>query len=138
MKVKINDIKGEPLELKQTVPASEIGLLDEKIFRCLTPLSIVARLEKINKAIIGEAVVKGKIEFLCARCLEPIEQERCGKLDLYFEIDPTIEYIDIGEDIRQELLIDFCSIALCRVDCKGICSGCGANLNIQTCSCEKK
>jgi len=27
---------------------------------------------------------------------------------------------------------------LCREDCKGLCPGCGANLNIEPCRCEKE
>ena len=136
MKVKVQDIKEDGLELNKTLLASEIGLAEDRLFKCLTPFKIAVKLEKVNNTIIGNAVVNGRVELLCARCSEPIEQDRTEKFDLYFEINPEIEYIDIGEDIRQEMFIDLCSIVVCRSDCKGICSLCGANLNNEPCRCR--
>ncbi len=111
-------------------------MIEEKLFKCLTPLEISVKLQKINNAVIGDAVVNTRVEFFCARCSEPIEQDRKEKLDLYFEVDPSTEYIDIGEDIRQELFIDFSSIVLCKQSCKGICPVCGVNFNNQACRCK--
>ena len=38
--------------------------------------------------------------------------------------------------IRNELLVQWPIRVLCKDDCKGICSRCGANLNVQTCDCD--
>jgi uncharacterized protein len=44
--------------------------------------------------------------------------------------------VDVGEILREELLLAVPAKTLCDEDCKGICSGCGAELNSEECSCE--
>ena len=46
------------------------------------------------------------------------------------------EVIDLGEILREELLLALPSKALCLEDCKGICPGCGAELNSEPCTCK--
>jgi len=72
---------------------------------------------------------------MCARCLEELysTEERSYKFD--FEIDPSMEYIDLGEEIRQEIIMANPAKILCGKDCKGICPDCGANLNKEECKC---
>ena len=38
--------------------------------------------------------------------------------------------------VRNELLINWPIRVLCKDDCKGICSRCGANLNVTACNCD--
>ena len=40
--------------------------------------------------------------------------------------------------ITDEILMRWPIRVLCREDCKGICSQCGANLNYTQCGCEKE
>lgn len=84
----------------------------------------------------------------CSRCLEPVrynvkfedkrkvdmkqpEEERDD--DAFFIIEkqlfPEMLFMD-------EILLRWPIRVLCREDCKGICSRCGANLNIRACSCK--
>jgi len=44
--------------------------------------------------------------------------------------------IDLAEVLREELLLGIPMKALCDVDCKGICAGCGVELNTESCTCE--
>lgn len=55
------------------------------------------------------------------------------------ELDKTElvgEVIDLGEILREELLLALPIKALCDEDCKGICPGCGAELNSEPCTCK--
>jgi uncharacterized protein len=38
--------------------------------------------------------------------------------------------------VYDEVLTEWPLKVLCKEDCKGICSQCGANLNHETCSCK--
>lgn len=137
IKIFLRDIPDLGLNLNQTVKANEIGLSDDS-FKCLTPLQIKARIEKAIDAILVKAQVEAEYEVPCARCLEPIRAERCDQYDLYFEITPETEFIDLSEDLRQELVITLTEISLCQPDCRGICPGCGINLNKNECDCSQK
>ncbi len=46
--------------------------------------------------------------------------------------------IDLDPIIREQLLLALPMNAVCREDCKGLCSQCGTNLNEAKCACEQK
>jgi len=45
--------------------------------------------------------------------------------------------IDVGPEIRDELLLALPMGPLCREDCAGICPTCGANRNLTPCHCAQ-
>lgn len=92
-----------------------------------------------------------KLGLTCARCLCPVErtftldfereihlaltdQEKEELREGFSFIEKDVLYVD--GLIRNELLVQWPIRVLCKDDCKGICSRCGANLNIQTCDCD--
>ena len=90
----------------------------------------------------------------CARCLSPV----CGDftLDLEKTVAPRnllsdldedrldeyaiIEdgFLDIDEQLYEQLEMEFPMRHLCREDCKGLCPKCGKNLNEEQCDCNHK
>ena len=90
------------------------------------------------------------MESECARCLSPVQQileafsenqyQPLPKIARYQFDDIGIkyyseEYIDLTEDLRENLLLEVPSKILCSEDCKGICPHCGQNLNEGKCDC---
>ncbi|MCC8126943.1 MAG: DUF177 domain-containing protein [Clostridiales bacterium] len=88
----------------------------------------------------------------CSRCLEPVEVP--FDLDIEQETDcqmteeqrrenleeqPFIDGYDLDIDsfVCNELLLNLPMKVLCREDCKGLCSKCGANLNLHPCTCDR-
>ena len=45
------------------------------------------------------------------------------------------DIIDISSDIEQAFLLTLPIRIVCRDDCRGLCPGCGRNLNAEECSC---
>jgi len=136
IKISVRDIPSNGLDIDQSIPKEGIGLSSEEAdIRSL--LNVKARLEKVNNFIIANTRIKAQFGYMCARCLEELSstQELSYKFD--FEIDPTSEYIDLGEEIRQEIILANPSKVLCSKDCKGICPKCGVNLNIEKCKCKE-
>jgi len=63
----------------------------------------------------------------------------------FLELDEDIRYvapeqseIDITEDIRETVLLAIPIKLLCKHDCKGLCPHCGANLNVESCTCAEE
>ena len=137
MRIKVRDIPSGGLMLRETVNASAIGLRPEDV-KCLTPLAIEAQVEKAENAVIVHAAVQGSYELVCGRCLDPVVNEGTKDFDLYFETDKSTEFVDIGEELRQEIIVAFWANELCQEDCKGLCPNCGANLNREKCKCKKE
>jgi uncharacterized protein len=45
------------------------------------------------------------------------------------------QHLDLGEMVREQLLLTTPMKRLCREDCKGRCPSCGADLNAGGCPC---
>ena len=45
---------------------------------------------------------------------------------------------DLEDIIRTVFVLNMDSKLLCKEDCKGVCGGCGRNLNREACSCQKE
>ena len=86
----------------------------------------------------------------CARCLEPVAysmrfcSERKADMkkpdeereeDAFFIIEKTL-HADLL--VMDEILQQWPIRVLCKADCKGLCSQCGANLNREVCTCDRK
>src|SRR3989338_8228647 len=46
------------------------------------------------------------------------------------------ERFNLGELLREQMILSLPIQPVCNEDCKGLCPQCGENLNFQTCSCE--
>ena len=77
---------------------------------------------------------KGKITLECSRCLESLIFPVDVKINRTY--DKHSEEIDVGDEIRQSLILNMPSKPLCKQDCAGLCSKCGKNLNTGSCNCS--
>lgn len=135
IKISIRDITSKGLDIDQTFPKEGIGLSDEEI-DLRSPIHVKARLERHGNMIGADAKLEADFGFLCARCLEEFHAPQTQDYHFDFEFKPGDEYIDLGEEIRQELIMANPARILCKKDCKGICPKCGVNLNTEQCKCK--
>ena len=45
---------------------------------------------------------------------------------------------DLEDIVRTVFVLNFDPKLLCKPDCKGLCCGCGRNLNTESCTCQKE
>ena len=86
------------------------------------PVSFSGTYMLADETVIVRGIARAVIESPCARCLKPTETEIEAELD---------------DAVRSAILLELPSRILCREDCKGLCCQCGADLNINECSCQK-
>jgi uncharacterized protein len=60
------------------------------------------------------------------------------KRENMIEIKSGDRYADLTEHVRSELLVQLPLKQVCRDDCKGLCSECGTNMNLDTCGCKQE
>ncbi|MCQ2413339.1 MAG: DUF177 domain-containing protein [Clostridia bacterium] len=109
-----------------------------------------------NTAGYMRMVIHATVDYVaqCGRCLAPVTGS--FSLDLEKTVAPRnllgeltedklddfaiIEdgFLDMDEQLREQLEMEFPVRFLCREDCKGLCPKCGQNLNEGTCSCSLK
>ena len=88
----------------------------------------------------------------CARCLAPVTgqftldlEKTVAPRNLLGDLDEDkldefaiIEdgFLDMDEQLREQLEMEFPMRFLCHEDCKGLCPKCGKNLNEGECNCD--
>ena len=107
--------------------------------------------------LLLEASVESRTELECSRCLEKFELRLDTEIDLVFHREGRTEVPDCVEEeefilltdtierrydifpmVRESILLELPIKSVCRADCKGLCSGCGENLNSSRCSCSEE
>lgn len=111
------------------------------------------RVRRLAHEIIVNAQLTGAVTRECDRCLTETEVPVSAEFSLYYhitvpgertsqaddqeirELSGSHDSIILDEEVRQALLLAIPLKTLCRDDCKGLCSGCGADLNNEQCRC---
>jgi uncharacterized protein len=129
--------------------------LDETLI--LQSLGGTVRFTRSASGVLADVAATGAVEMPCDRCLAAVivavavrfRDEFHSKIEVNtgvplpkpdeedpFFIDES-HLVDLGEAIREYVLIELPMRALCRPDCKGLCPTCGADLNVERCSCPQ-
>lgn len=122
--------------------------------------SDLVRLLHTQQGILVTALLRQTVRVQCSRCLADVDIPLEIEIDEEFfptievktgvaidwsdseEIEPALmiserHILDLREVVRQDLLLALPLHPLCRPDCKGMCPGCGADLNVEPCTCEE-
>ena len=102
----------------------------------------------------GEVVVRGTLDAPlaqeCRRCLEPVPGDLSEEVTFVFLpasepgmeddgdtrlFEPGAAELDLGQAVREEMILAIDPYVVCRPECKGLCPRCGANLNEGACNC---
>lgn len=164
MIIELDDIKEQGLSLElieayDRFPAlNELHADGEAIF--IQPLDIKLMARKFEGMVIVEGSVTTAVRLQCCRCLQEFEQS----LDASFSVtyarqlpdmedggdDGEVELqaedlgmlafegdeIDLTETVQEQVVMAMPFKPLCREDCHGLCSQCGADLNAGDCGCR--
>lgn len=90
---------------------------------------------QIEVAVSIDAVVSTK----CARCLKPLQLPvKMDVNEVVGEEGAVLEGTILNMDniVKNNIVVELPIRFLCNDDCKGICSSCGADLNITKCNCK--
>jgi uncharacterized protein len=163
MEFKVSELEREPIDFDLELPPGAVDFGQEA--EQDGPLATSGRAEVIHehrgpKDIVADIRLRGqfagKVRVPCARCVEPVQIPLAAEFDLIFrpagvdseapERSITAPETEIGyyqkdslalEDVlREQVLLALPVRTLCKPDCKGLCPRCGANRNLQPCTCE--
>ena len=119
-----------------------------------SPLAATGSIDRFGDTITIRGHAQARVEYVCSRCTQPFEQD----LDTEFMVfcdrrgsdDESIARaledagevfyhdginIDITGPVREAIILSLPMNPLCREDCRGLCAGCGADLNVEACRC---
>ena len=81
----------------------------------------------------GKAFVQEKDVLFACMLAEELQNEENDEIVLLED-----GMVDTGDLARTAFILDMDTKTLCSEDCKGLCSRCGADLNLGPCSCKKE
>ena len=163
MEFKVSELEREAIsfDLHLAPGAVDYGEEAEQVGNLATSgLAEVIHEHRGPKEIVADIRLRGRFsgtfQVPCARCVEPVEMPLEAEFDLIFrpagvdteapERSITAPETEIGyyqgdslalEDVlREQVLLSLPVRTLCKPECKGLCPRCGANRNLQPCSCD--
>jgi len=136
VKIEIGKIRDEAMGLEENIPAKEWDL-DSSDMSFVDNINIKCDFTKIGEEVIVDTKVTSNREITCSRCLNKVRKTIKQDFKKSYNIKNLGESLEVDNDVREELLLDYPMKVLCKPDCKGICPGCGVNLNFEDCQCRR-
>ena len=135
LQINVITIPPEGLQMSQ---ACDVAQLDVDIphIHIAGPLSVMAKVLKGNNTVTVDARIEARAKMVCGRCLEEFERELKRDAQFHYQVEPKTRILDITEEVRQEVILEYPLKVLCKPDCKGLCPQCGENLNLGPCLCK--
>jgi len=134
VKIDINKIPLKGLILEEEASFSSLELETDTV-KFSGPIKIKAEVSRITNAVTVNLSLSGSTHLNCSRCLRELEVELKKDLKFNYRSDRAKPIIDLDQDIKEEIILDYPISSLCSPECKGICPKCGKNLNEGGCSC---
>ncbi len=153
-------------DIDEQVDASRLALLErlsrDASLEFVQPLLVLARARFAGESIMVDGRIRTAVKMTCSRCLSPFElpididfkasavdrdkvrgdNPQNEEVELSAEDIEVLPYsgdnIDLGEEIAQQIIMALPFKPLCRDTCKGLCSGCGVDLNRKACRCDNQ
>jgi uncharacterized protein len=129
-----------------------LDLTQEEFFgeRPITqPVRVTGSVRNVADVLMLEGQVSSVLDYTCDRCMSRFSREKT--VELQFLLAEAIEgeddgeivllddgEIDVGDLAYTAFVLDMDTKHLCSEDCKGLCPGCGVNLNQEPCRCKKQ
>lgn len=135
MRIAVSNIGLDGLSLEEDYSSKELDL-DTQDVKFVSPIHIKGHVSKAINLVTLNLEVTSKFILRCCRCLKEIEQDFNRNINLNIAIDKNTKIIDIAEDFRQELVLEYPLKPLCQKDCLGLCLMCGEDLNSGKCNCN--
>lgn len=152
--IPIEKLREGPLVLEVNIRPEVIDLTDEEFkFSGRVAGSVVFKIVG-SSDVLGLGELRAQAVTPCVRCLEPAQVDIHVKveetwlksspeeqMDQEFNAEEPLtrayfeDEVELDEAFRELIMADLPDRPLCKPDCKGLCPGCGVNLNVEPCRC---
>ncbi len=151
----VKELAVRKLRIQKSYPAGTIDFHTGE-FAQAEPLEVQATAELVNDQIRVSGHLHTRIELICSRCLEAVQEEVSRDFDLFYrpvkaiareeelhlkQDDTEIGFYEgdglfLADVLAEQVNLSIPMKVICRSDCRGLCAHCGANLNSEECRCE--
>ena len=156
LKVDVKNLKDRTMVL-HVDERSEFFDLSDKEFLFIDRVRGDVEFQRLEDEIIAEGHLRATVRTHCVRCLNAMQLTLEPEVHLLYAHDRSLlssevvvemgtevpiyfdgEAINPRDDFRELILVDLPNFPVCSQNCKGLCAGCGANLNREPCRCQQK
>lgn len=148
LRIDVRELRQGPVETAGTIAPADPLLVGTSV-ELAEPLRVEGRLEATGRDdYVWHGHLSGRAAGVCRRCLTDLAVPIDLAVDAVFSAnedlldDPSVypipdaaAEVDVSGAVREELLLALSQYPLCREDCAGLCSRCGADLNQGPCGC---
>ena len=145
----IIDRPGESISYSAVVDLSDLQY--GTCFPVTEPVKASGTVRNTAGVLVMKGTITTCIHGICDRCAAEFDREMELPIDAVLVTELANEEnedewvftlegdsADLDDIVRTIFVLNMDSKLLCSDDCKGLCCGCGKNLNFETCSCEKE
>ena len=131
MKIHVNQVPAEGLREHAAYDPTTMDM-DREDVRLTEPFDVDVFAVKVESELVVTIEVRCPLRLSCARCLEEFASVLTTEGLFSYKVQPS-DAVDITDDVRQEIILAYPMIPVCRPDCRGLCGVCGQNLNVAVC-----
>jgi uncharacterized protein len=160
LKIRVDEIKDEEIRLVAEEPLNNYPALLElssaRECEFLSPINVELVVFREFDHIRVNGRVETTVRLSCSRCLAEFDANVKSLFTLFYnktsglpleeeqeltetDLDSASyegDYIDFTAEISEQVLMEIPFKPLCKEDCSGLCSNCGADLNTVDCGCS--
>ena len=117
-------------------PGDVLDLEREHEIRPLGPVRYDLTVSLVSEELLVTGSAEARVSFVCSRCGTSFDATvREEAFTCSYEVLDRYKPVDLTPDIRESIILHFPTYPMCAVECRGLCSTCGANLNKAVCGC---
>jgi uncharacterized protein len=157
MRIWLDQVRDEPFDWDETqqVAAAQLGRHE---LVSLGPVAWRGRVVFVDPGYLLRARLAYEQTLTCIRCLKAYVEPAAPEVELLFEVgEPAaaagdhelhgadLETVYLDEEVLEtdailieQLQLNVPMKPLCRPDCQGFCPLCGADRNLERCTCEER
>ena len=108
------------------------------------------RATRVQGGLLAQGTIESKTSLECVRCLNAFSLPVTLQVEETFRLSGSntgasssyavsaTGWIDLTPVFREQCWLAIPMKPLCRPDCKGFCSQCGIDLNLESCDCKRE
>ena len=136
MKINVRRIPESGEILRGTESAAILDLDDPNV-RFEKEIEYELHAQVQGNALLVTGTLRTPAAARCGRCLKTLKLPLVVQDFVFHHELHGEDFVDLTENIREDILLQLPQRTLCSPGCKGLCPACGQDLNVRRCSCEQ-
>jgi len=158
LSIPVKRLREGPLEVEVELPPAELELADREFgeFEFRGPVRGRIMYHLVGQDVVASGELAVAVATRCVRCLTPVEvpvRATVNEVWMPFDAEDAAhledaagegaivqsyrdDLIEPADVYRELLMVELPEHPCCSPDCRGLCPGCGADLNREACRCR--